>query len=176
MPQEQQAFLDTTLPHLDAVHAVARRLCPDPAKVEDIVQETYLRAFAGFSGHRGESTRAWLSAICVNVVRAEWRRQGSRVKESPMDEEHNWVDRGRRADVARSVEGNMDRETISRALNQLPEEQRVAIVLMDLAGNTASEVAGMLSVPRGTVLARAHRGRRRLAQLLKAQGADIELP
>jgi RNA polymerase sigma-70 factor (ECF subfamily) len=92
-----------------------------------------------------------------------------------MDEESNWADQRPRTDVARAVEGNIDRETISRALSQLPEEQRVAIVLMDLAGNTASEVAAMLGAPRGTVLARAHRGRRRLAQLLKSEGADIEL-
>lgn len=155
---------------------MARRLCSDPARAEDIVQETYLRAFAGFAGHRGESTRAWLSAICVNVVRGEWRRQGSRVKEAPMDDERNWADERPRANVARSVEGNIDRETVSRALSQLPEEQRVAIVLMDLAGNTASEVAAMVGAPRGTVLARVHRGRRRLAQLLRAQGADVELP
>jgi RNA polymerase sigma-70 factor (ECF subfamily) len=171
----EKTFLEATLPHLDAVHAIARRLCSDRSRAEDIVQETYLRAFAGFAGYKGDGTRAWLSAICVNVVRTEWRRQGSRVQEATMDEEQNWADEARRADVARSVEANIDRETISRALSRLPEEQRVAIVLMDLAGNTASEVAAILGAPRGTVLARAHRGRRKLAQILKAEGAGIDL-
>jgi RNA polymerase sigma-70 factor (ECF subfamily) len=80
------------------------------------------------------------------------------------------------ADVARTAQANIDREAVSRALTKLPEEQRLAIVLMDLAGNTASEVAAMVGAPRGTVLARAHRGRRKLAQLLGAQGVDCDMP
>jgi RNA polymerase sigma-70 factor (ECF subfamily) len=176
LSQLEQSFLEATLPHLEAVHRVARRLCADPAKAEDVVQETYLRAFTGFAGHRGENTRAWLSTICLNVVRAEWRKQASRAREAPLDLDGNWPDETARSDVAHAVGANIDRQAVSRALSQLPEEQRVAIVLMDLAGNTASEVATMLGAPRGTVLARAHRGRRRLAQLLKAQGADVELP
>lgn len=176
MSQLEQSFLEATLPHLEAVHTVARRLCADPAKAEDAVQETYLRAFTGFAGHRGENTKAWLSTICLNVVRAEWRKQSSRAREGPMDFEENWPDETPLSDVPRAVGASIDRQTVSRALSQLPEDQRVAIVLMDLVGNTASEVATILGAPRGTVLARAHRGRRKLAQLLKAQGADIELP
>ncbi len=78
-------------------------------------------------------------------------------------------------DVVAAVQANLDREQIAGALAELSAEQRQAIVLMDLAGHTASEVASMLGCPRGTVLARAHRGRRRLAQLLTAAGGARDL-
>jgi RNA polymerase sigma-70 factor (ECF subfamily) len=170
MSDDERKFLEATLPHLDAVHAVARRLCADRSQAEDLVQETYLRAFAGFAGHRGESTRAWLTAICVNAARAEWRRKGRRVAELPLDD-----DAGGGALDPR-MEAHVERESVVRALAQLPEEQRLAIVLMDLAGNTASEVAAIVGAPRGTILARAHRGKRKLAAILRSEGVGRELP
>jgi len=178
LSDSERAFLEATLPHLDAVHAAARRLCPDRSRAEDLVQETYLRAFVGFSDYRGGSARAWLTTICLNVARGEWRRQSRRVTEAPLDIDEVWPhgSGAGAADVARTAQANIDREAVSRALTKLPEEQRLAIVLMDLAGNTASEVAAMVGAPRGTVLARAHRGRRKLAQLLGAQGVDCDMP
>ena len=180
MSDTERAFLEATLPHLDAVHALARRLAPGRSRAEDLVQETYLRAFAGFSGYRGGSTRAWLTAICLNVARGEWRRQSRRVAETPLDLDEAWPSAAggwaSGQDVPAAAQANIDREAVSQALTKLPEEQRLAIVLMDLAGNTASEVAAMIGAPRGTVLARAHRGRRKLAQLLGTQGVDCDLP
>jgi RNA polymerase sigma-70 factor (ECF subfamily) len=74
------------------------------------------------------------------------------------------------------VQARLDKEAVVRALGSLAEEQRIAIVLMDLAGHTAAEVADMLRVPRGTVLARVHRGRRRLARVLATEGIGRDLP
>lgn len=190
-----QAFLDATMPHLDAVYRVARHAGQDPQLTEDLVQETFLRAYAGFEGHRGESTRSWLVAICLNLIRSDWRRRARRPREeltgdfgeagTAGGDDRNVVPlagRGGRADrrasgddVFAAVQGRLSRDVVTRALTRLPEEQRVALVLMDLAGHTASEVAELLGCPRGTVLARAHRGRRRLAQLLVAEGADRDL-
>ncbi|MHB1787070.1 MAG: RNA polymerase sigma factor, partial [Acidimicrobiales bacterium] len=73
-------------------------------------------------------------------------------------------------DVFDQVAATIDKEVVARALAHLPEAQRVCLVLMDLAGHTAAETAEILGCPRGTVLARVHRGRRRLAGLLVAEG------
>jgi RNA polymerase sigma-70 factor (ECF subfamily) len=74
--------------------------------------------------------------------------------------------------VADVVIADLDTETVSRCLRLLPEPQRVCIVLMDVAGYTAREAAEALGCPHGTVLARVHRGRRKLAQLLAEAGVS----
>ena len=164
-----QAFLDATLPHLDAVHRVARLFSRDSFSADDLVQETYLRAFTGFANHVGPNTRAWLVTICLNLARSEGRRRSRRVTEVPMTTD-DYVAEG--TDVHSQVQARLDANAVVDALRQLPDEQRLAIVLMDIAGNTAAEVAEMLACPRGTILARVHRGRRRLAALLSEQGID----
>jgi RNA polymerase sigma-70 factor (ECF subfamily) len=79
-------------------------------------------------------------------------------------------------DVADAVIADLDAQAVSRCLALLPEPQRVCIVLMDVAGYTAREAAEALGCPRGTVLARVHRGRRRLAQLLAEAGVSHGRP
>ena len=170
MDNAEQEFLEATLPHLDTVYRVARHLGGDRWNAEDLVQETYLRAFAGFSHHVGPSTRAWLVTICHNLARSEGRRRGRRVVEHLATVEDPDSAGPDDSDVNRDVQARLDREAVARALSTLSEEQRLAIVLMDLAGHSASEVAQMLGVPRGTVLARVHRGHRRLARLLAEEG------
>ena len=164
MNDEQRPFLDATLPHLDALYRVAMHMSGDRHQAEDLVQETYLRAFSAFGTHRGTSTKAWLVAICLNLARSEGRRRARRVAEissSPgLEQEASGPG------VPEQALASIDRATVSRALARLPEEQRVAIVLMDLAAHSASEVAEMLECPRNTVLSRAHRGRQRLAAIL----------
>lgn len=175
MDKPEQEFLEATLPHLDTVYRVARHLGADRWSAEDLVQETYLRAFAGFSRHCGPSTRAWLVTICYNLARSEGRRRARGVvKHLATLEDPDRAGPGN-SDVNREVQARLDRDVLARALGTLSEEQRLAIVLMDLAGHSASEVGQMLGVPRGTVLARVHRGHRRLAQLLAAQGIDRDL-
>lgn len=163
-------FLEATLPHLEAVSRVARHLSRDRLGAEDLVQETYLRAYAAFGSHGGVSTRAWLLTICTNLARSDWRRQARRVAEEPRAE----IDDTERSseDVEAAVERRLDAELVGAAFAELPAEQRVAIVLMDLGGQSAAEVARQLGCPRGTVLARVHRGRRRLGELLRARGYD----
>lgn len=161
-------FLDATLPHLDAVYRLARRLAADPAQADDLVQETYLRAFAKFDQHRGEQTRAWLAAICVNAARAEARRARRRPREL-LGFEPDTPPATRAPDpddVAERAIAALEREEIENALAQLPEEQRLCIVLMDVSGYTAAEVARIRGCARGTVLSRVYRGRQRLAALL----------
>lgn len=166
----QHAFLDATLPYLDVVYRIALGRAPDRWAAEDLVQETYLRAYAKFEQRRGSNTRAWLAAICLNLARSQARRRGSRPAEQlrwDVPEECGGPD-----EVAEQVIASMDRSEIRRALKLLPEPQRLCVLLVDVAGFTAKETAGILGCPRGTVLARVHRGRRRLAGLLTGTGVD----
>ncbi|HEX9529166.1 MAG TPA: sigma factor, partial [Streptosporangiaceae bacterium] len=75
MGDDHRAFLDATLPYVDVVYQVARHAAGNGQDAEDLVQETYLRAYAHFDQYRGGSFRAWLAAICLNVARSEGRRR-----------------------------------------------------------------------------------------------------
>jgi RNA polymerase sigma-70 factor (ECF subfamily) len=170
----ERAFLDATLPHLDALHAIARQLARDPHRAEDLVQETYLRAFASFDSHYGVHTKAWLATICLNLSRDHGRRRARRVVEEVLPEtlEVPTGDRG----VVDEVIARVDQAAVSLALEQLPKDQRIAIILMDLAGHSAQEASEILDCPRNTVLSRVHRGRRRLAQVLELEGVERGMP
>jgi len=178
MGADHRAFLEATLPHLDVVYQVARRTAGDGQDPEDLVQETYLRAYAAFGSDRGEHTRAWLAAICLNAARSEARRRRRRPRELPASELLGALPPLRAAggeaaaDVADVVIAGLDARAVSGCLALLPEPQRVCIVLMDVAGYTAAETAEALGCPRGTVLARVHHGRRRLAGLLAEAGVS----
>lgn len=124
------------------------------------MQETYLRAFRGFAHKRDGDTRAWLVSICLNTARSEFRRRSRR----PLEDLAAEVELPGVGDSADCVAlASLDRDALGRALDGLPDPQRVAIVLADLAGLTANEIAVILDAPRGTILARIHRGRRSLA-------------
>ena len=182
MGGDHRAFLDATLPHLDAVYQVARQAVGDGQEPEDLVQETYLRAYAAFGSFRGGSIRAWLAAICMNVARSEARRRRRRPWDLPARALPDVLAHARFSgveeppDVADVVIAGLESQAVSRCLALLPVEQRLCIVLMDVAGYTAREVAEALGCPRGTVLARVHRGRRRLAQLLAEAGVSHGQP
>src|SRR5260370_34794419 len=75
MGSDHRAFLEATLPYLDVVYQVARQAAGDGQEPEDLVQETYLRAYAAFGSYRGGSLRAWLGAVCPNVAPSEARRR-----------------------------------------------------------------------------------------------------
>ena len=178
MDGNHREFLDATLPHVDVVYQVARHAAGGGLEPEDLVQETYLRAYAAFGSYRGENTRAWLAAICVNAARSDARRRHRRPSELPAGTLLDVLPIARpgggeaSADVADVVIAGLDAEAVARCLALLPEPQRLCIALMDVAGYTARETADALGCPRGTVLARVHRGRRRLAQLLAEAGVS----
>ena len=173
---DHREFLDATLPYLDAVWQVARHTARDGLEPDDLVQETYLRAYAGFGSFRGGNTRAWLVAICLNAARSEARRRRRRPREvtglALPDAAARAGSRERAPDVAELVIASLDAQVVSRCLAKLAEPQRVCIMLVDVAGLTAREAAEALGCPRGTVLARLHRGRRRLAGLLAEAGVS----
>jgi RNA polymerase sigma-70 factor (ECF subfamily) len=158
-----EEFLAATLPALDLVYNLARRMAAERDEVEDLVQETYLRAFeAWMRSRRPRKVEPWMATICLNAGRSRLRRAWNR--EIPTDSEPLLPDP---ASVEDEVMREIRRSVVHDALSRLPAEQRVAIALMDLSGFTATEAARITGAPRGTILARVHRGRKKLAELLE---------
>jgi RNA polymerase sigma-70 factor, ECF subfamily len=162
-------FLRATLPASDLVFNLARRLVPDRADAEDLVQETYLRAWQAWrSGRPPRRVEPWLATICLNLGRDRARRAATRL-EVPAELLGELADA---TDVAAEAIQRVQRNQVERALWTLPEPQRLAITLMDLGGFTAAEAAGILGRPRGTVLAWVHRGRKALARAVREHQGD----
>lgn len=163
-------FLEATLPSLDLVYNLARRLV-DAKDVEDVVQESFTRAFEAWaSGRLPRKVEPWIATICLNTGRS-WLRRASNRREVPTEPDPKLAGQ---QDVAKEAIGNVRREAVHAGLWELPEEQRIAITLMDLDGFTASEVARITGSPRGTVLARVHRGRKKLAVILEEEVDRVE--
>ncbi len=157
----EDAFLEATQPAVDLVFNLARRLAATAPDAEDLVQETYLRAWRAWrSGTRPRRAEPWLATICLNVGR-DRARWAARHPECPD------IDGGDHfegpSDVAETA---IDRVEVAAALAGLPETGRVAVILSDVCGLTAREVAEVTGCPLGTALARIHRGRRALAERL----------
>jgi RNA polymerase sigma-70 factor (ECF subfamily) len=163
---DHEEFLRATLPHADLLHSLALRLAPHPADAADIVQDTYLRAFAAWQRRRPDDAGAWLATICLNAARDERRRHTRR---SAIVSDRPVPDLADRADTAEDALERLGTARIKAALWALPDAQRIAITLMDLCGFTAAQVAAITGAPRGTVLARVHRGRKALALSLTGE-------
>jgi RNA polymerase sigma-70 factor, ECF subfamily len=162
-------FLRTTLPASDLVFNLARRLVPDRADAEDLVQETYLRAWQAWTaGRPPRRVEPWLATICLNLARDRARRAATRLEVTAED----LTEHPDPTDVAAEAIHRVQRTQVERALWALPEPQRLAVTLMDLGGFTAAEAAKLLGRPRGTVLAWVHRGRKALARAVREQQGD----
>lgn len=156
-------FLQHTLPCMDLVYNLARRCTTHHQDAEDLVQETYLRALKSWRSHRRpDKVEAWLATICLNVVRSDYRRRTRRPAEQLQAEAGlDFTSGDRTEDTALE---SIEKSFVHRALWELPDEQRIAVVLVDICGFTSSETARITRSPRGTVLSRVHRGRKALAQ------------
>jgi RNA polymerase sigma-70 factor (ECF subfamily) len=164
-------FLQVTLPALDLIHNLARRFTRAQADAEDLVQDTYLRAWQAWTaGNRPRRVEPWLATICLNLGRDRLRRMSMRSEVAVASLGEPAAD----VDVEAAAIGRVERTQIERALWALSEEQRTAIALMDIVGFTAAEVASITGSPRGTVLARVHRGRKALARLVAKEAMRRE--
>jgi RNA polymerase sigma-70 factor (ECF subfamily) len=165
---EAKRFERLMLPHLDAAYNHARWLLKDAQDAEDVVQDSYLKAFRHFSTYRGGSAKGWLLAIVRNTAYNALRKKNlvSSVMESDADIES----------VAGDDHSNMsidhadDVSRVNDALGQLPLEYREVIVLRELEEFSYKEIATMTELPIGTVMSRISRGRERLRILLKKGG------
>ena len=165
MATDQDEFLRATMGAMDLVFSLSRRLTDSRQDAEDLVQDTFLRAFRAWTDHRRpKKVEPWLATICLNLARSGYRTRARRPSEVPFEE---WMVEPRPGEDPESrAVGEIEREKLYRAMRKLPEEQRVAITLVDLSGFSTHEAAEAMGTPRGTVLSRLHRGRRALARLL----------
>jgi RNA polymerase sigma-70 factor, ECF subfamily len=172
-PALRERFEREVLPLLPNLYSAALRMTRNPADAEDLVQETVLRAYRGFSGfEEGTNLRAWVYRILTNTFINSYRkkqREPLTVREDDLDEWYlfdklgeSGVEPSAEAEVIRS----MPDEDVQRALEALPEGFRLAVILADVEGFSYKEIAEILGIPIGTVMSRLHRGRRALEKAL----------
>jgi RNA polymerase sigma-70 factor (ECF subfamily) len=159
-------FLEAFTEHLDRLHNLARGLTRCAQDAEDLVSETCLLALRGWRRQPPDDAAAWFATICLNAARSSYRRRGARpVEVSAEDWLLERADDG--ADTAWSALAAVQARRVREAVAQLPPPQLEAIALMDLSGYTAAQTAAIVGAPRGTILARVHRGRKVLARSLE---------
>lgn len=159
-----EEFLRATMGAVDLVYTLARRMVERPEDAQDLVQETYLAALRAWREHRRpRKVEPWLVTICLNLGRSRFRAASRRPSEIPLER----IDRADPApDPEERALAAVRRDDLIAAMWRLPEEQRIALTLVDLGGFTTAEAARAMGTPRGTVLSRVHRGRRALAARL----------
>lgn len=174
---------------MDALYAAAMRMTRNPADAEDLLQETFLRAYRGFPNFsEGTNLRAWLYRILTNTYINTYRAKQRRPEQTELDEVEDMFLYRRlggleAASLGRSAEDElMDMFTdaeVKEAIEALPDNFRVPVLLADVEGFSYKEIAEMMDTPIGTVMSRLHRGRKALEKSLHtfAQARGLaELP
>lgn len=179
---DQADFADLAMEYMGSLYSAALRMTRNAADAEDLVQETYLKAYRAFgSFQEGTNLKAWLYKILTNTFINAYRARKRRPEQSDLDEvEDLYLYRrlgGLEAAAAgRSAEEEvMDLfadEDVKQALESLPDQFRIAVLLADVEGFSYKEIAEILDVPIGTVMSRLHRGRKALQKALYQFGMD----
>jgi RNA polymerase sigma-70 factor (ECF subfamily) len=154
------------MPHRKAAYNLARWLTRNDHDAEDVAQEAFMRAFRFFESFHGGDSKAWLLAIVRNACHS-WLHQNRRLS---LEEDMAEVEAVEPSPEA-VVIGNVDRDALRRAIEELPPEFREAIVLRELEGLSYKEISAVTGVPVGTVMSRLARGRGRLARALGTREA-----
>jgi RNA polymerase sigma-70 factor (ECF subfamily) len=172
-PALRARFERDVLPLLPSLYGAALRLTRNPQDAEDLVQETYLRAYRGFGGfEEGTNLRAWMYRILTNTFINTYRKKQRQPLTVPDEEIEDWYlyDRLGQSGVEASAETEVlekiPDEDVQRALEGLPENFRMAVLLADVEGFSYKEIAEILDIPIGTVMSRLHRGRKALQKAL----------
>ncbi|WP_414976669.1 sigma-70 family RNA polymerase sigma factor [Gordonia sp. (in: high G+C Gram-positive bacteria)] len=174
-PEELTArFERDALPLLDQLYGAALRMTRNPADAEDLVQETYVKAFSAFSSFKeGTNLKAWLYRILTNTYINSYRKKQRQPAQYPTDDFTDWQlaasaehdSTGLRSAELEALDALPDDE-IKDALGQLAEEFRMAVYYADVEGLPYKEIAEIMGTPIGTVMSRLHRGRKQLKDLL----------
>jgi len=172
----QADFAEQAMAHMSSLYSAALRMTRNPADAEDLVQDTYLKAYRSFGTFQeGTNLKAWLYRILTNTFINTYRAKKRRPEETEVDDvEELYLYRrlgGLEAAAAgRSAEEEvLERITddeVKQALESLPEQFRMAVLLADVEGFSYKEIAAILDIPIGTVMSRLHRGRRGLQKRL----------
>lgn len=173
-------FEEDALPYLDQLYRTALRMTRNPTDAEDLVQETFVRAFSAFRSYRqGTNLRAWLFRILRNTYINAYRKTQRTPHTGSTDglTDRQLLDIESREGVgARSAEiealERLGDDDINDALAALPEDFRTAVVLADIEGFSYKEIAEIMDTPMGTVMSRVHRGRKALRRLLEGYAQE----
>ena len=173
---DRATFADEAMEYAPQLYSAALRMTRNQADAEDLVQETYLRAYRGFEGFAaGTNLRAWLFRILTNTYINAYRARQRRPQESDLaDVEDLYLYRRLGALDAvlssRSAEDTLMElltdDEVKQALEDLPENFRLPVLLADVEGFSYREIAEMLDIPIGTVMSRLHRGRKAMQKAL----------
>ncbi|GAB3478367.1 sigma-70 family RNA polymerase sigma factor [Nocardiopsis coralliicola] len=177
---EQLDFAAAVTPYADQLYPTALRMTRNAADAEDLVQETFAKAFANFHQFRaGTNLRAWLYRILTNTFINGYRKKQREPRQDTTDEIKDWQLAAAEAHTStgfRSAEAEvMDRmpdTAIRAALADLPEDFRMVVYLVDVEGYSYKEVAAQMDTPLGTVMSRLHRARRQLREQLADLGRE----
>ena len=173
-------FATAVTPFADQLYPTALRMTRNPADAEDLVQETFAKAFANFHQFRvGTNLRAWLYRILTNTFINSYRKKQREPRQETTDEIKDWqlaaaethTSSGMRSAETEVLDRLPDSD-IKQALARLPEEFQEVIYLVDIEGYAYKEVAARMGTPLGTVMSRLHRARRQLREMLADYGRE----
>jgi RNA polymerase sigma-70 factor (ECF subfamily) len=179
---DRERFAELAMEHMDSLYGAAIRMTRNPADAEDLVQETYLKAYRAFDSFaEGTNLKAWLYRILTNTYINAYRARRRRPEQSDIEDiEDLYLYRRlgglEAAQAGRSAEEevleHLTDDQVKGAIESLPDQFRLAVLLADVEGFSYKEIAEITGVPIGTVMSRLHRGRRALQKALAEYGLE----
>lgn len=177
---DQVRFADDTEQFMGSLYSAALRMTRNPSDAEDLVQETYLKAYRGYGSFReGTNLKAWLYRILTNTFINAYRARRRHPEETELEEVEDFYLFRRLGGLEAAAAGrssedevldSMTDDEVKHAVESLPEAFRMAVLLADVEGFSYKEIAEIMEVPIGTVMSRLHRGRRALQKALHDYG------
>jgi len=173
-------FERDAMPYLEQLYAAAMRMTRNPQDAEDLVQETFAKAYAAFHQfNEGTNLKAWLYRILTNTFINSYRKKQRQPQQAMSEDVEDWqlaraeshTSSGLKSAEMEALEHLPDSD-VKDALSQLPEDFRLAVYLADVEGFPYKEIAQIMDTPIGTVMSRLHRGRRQLRALLTDYARD----